>query len=352
MRFDNDDGGKPRAIGVDFLDGQSLYSADPRSNSTIVGVPGQVNATREVILSAGTYNTPQLLKLSGIGPKDELSSLGIPTIVHLPGVGSNLQDRYEVGVIGDTESDFEIWNGCTFGASPDPCFAEWQAGNGSDNGPYADNGLVIALVKKSTSASDSDPPDLIIGGAPLPFKGYYPGYSVDAVSSKRRFSWVILKAHTRNHAGTVTLRSADPRDTPLINFRYFNEGTTAGNADGLDLEAVVEGVEFARKLFQTTMPVNGSSGFNETWPGLVVSSKDQIKDWVRDEAWGHHASCTCPIGVDDDPLAVLDSNFRVRGVQGLRVVDASVFPKIPGFFIVVAIYMISEKAADVILADV
>jgi len=76
-----------------------------------------------------------------------------------------------------------------------------------------------------------------------------------------------------------------------------------------------------------------------------------MKDFIRNEAWGHHASCTCPIGADGDPNAVLDSKFRVRGTTGLRVVDASVFPKIPGFYIAVPIYMISEKAADSILAD-
>jgi len=76
-----------------------------------------------------------------------------------------------------------------------------------------------------------------------------------------------------------------------------------------------------------------------------------MKTFIKDEAWGHHASCTCPIGADGDPMAVLDSKFRVRGVQSLRVVDASVFPKIPGFYIALPIYMISEKAADVIIQD-
>ncbi len=86
-------------------------------------------------------------------------------------------------------------------------------------------------------------------------------------------------------------------------------------------------------------------------PGHSVSSDEQLKEWIKQEVWGHHASCTCPIGPDGDKMAVLDSAFRVRGVSGLRVVDASAFPKIPGLFIAVPIYMISEKAADVILAD-
>ena len=349
VRFDASSYGPPRAIGVDFLDGKSLYKADPRSNGSTTGTPGSVNATREVIISAGTYNTPQLLKLSGIGPYAELSALGIPTLVNLSGVGNNLQDRYEVAVIGDTTSDFEIWNGCTFGNPPDPCFAEWQTGNGTDDGPYATNGLVLALTKKSSSAARSDPVDLIIQAVPLPFKGYYPGYSNDAVSTKKRFSWVLLKGHTRDHAGTVNLRSADPSETPAISFHYFDEGTTANNAANLDLEALVEGVQFARSLFQSPI-LNGS--FSETWPGPEVSSAEQIKQWITDEAWGHHACCTAPIGADEDPMAVLDSRFRVRGTRGLRVVDASVFPKIPGLFMVVPIYTISEKAADVILQDI
>ncbi len=85
-------------------------------------------------------------------------------------------------------------------------------------------------------------------------------------------------------------------------------------------------------------------------PGVDFETRDQLKDFVRCNAWGHHASCTCAIGPREQN-GVLDSNFRVHGTQGLRVVDASVFPRIPGFFIVSAIYMIAEKAADAILAD-
>lgn len=350
VRFSAGANGKLQAIGVDFLDGQSVYSADPRWNVSNTGTPGSVNASKEVIISAGTFNTPQLLKLSGIGPKAELASFGIPVALDLPGVGTNLQDRYEVGVIGETTQEFEIWDGCTFGNPPDPCFDKWQSGNGTDNGPYADNGLAITMIKKSQYTPHNASADLIIGGAPLPFRGYYPGYSADAVKTKEEFTWVILKGHTGNRAGSVTLRSNNPQDTPLIKFRYFDEGTTANGADVFDLDAVVEGVQFAKGLFKNTTTVNGNSGFKEIWPGPFVSTTDQIREWVKDEAWGHHASCSCPIGADGDPMAVLDSEFRVRGVNGLRIVDASVFPNIPGLFIVVSVYMISEKAAETILS--
>src|SRR6185436_5201461 len=92
------------------------------------------------------------------------------------------------------------------------------------------------------------------------------------------------------------------------------------------------------------------SSHTEMWPGrAAAATRQQIGDWVKREAWGHHASCSAPIGADADPNAVLDSKFRVRGTEGLRVVDASVFPKIPGTFILLPIYMVSEKATDTIL---
>lgn len=134
---------------------------------------------------------------------------------------------------------------------------------------------------------------------------------------------------------------------PLINFNSFDTGTTADGAAEKDLQAVIEGMEFSRKIFDSVVPLDGS--FTEVWPGRDVTG-DKLKEFAKNEAWGHHASCTCPIGADNDPLAVLNSKFQVRGVDGLRVVDASVFPKIPGFYVAVPIYMISEKAADVIIA--
>lgn len=344
-------GTTPNAVGVDFLDGQSLYRADLRSNTSSPTGSGSVNATREVILSAGTFNTPQLLKLSGIGPSAELKKFNIPVLVDLPGVGSNLQDRYENTVVGKTATDFFITSKCTFMRTlPDPCLEQWINGiDPTTKGTYATNGIAIAIIKESSVAEDGVP-DLLISGAPAYFTGYYPGYSDFALSDARHWAWIVLKAHSHNNDGTVELRSTDPRDTPIINFNSFDTGVTADDADEKDLQAVYEAMEYSRQAFSDLIPLDGS--FTEVWPGPNVTTEAEMKDFIKDEAWGHHASCTCPIGADDDAMAVLDSNFRVRGVQGLRVVDASVFPKIPGFYIALPIYMISEKAADVIINDV
>jgi choline dehydrogenase len=145
----------------------------------------------------------------------------------------------------------------------------------------------------------------------------------------------------------VLLKSTNAQEMPQITMRSFDEGTTDSGADEKDLQALYEAVQFSRRAFADLVPLDGK--FTETWPGKNVSAEEDVKQFIKDEAWGHHASCTCPIGSDDDPMAVLDSQFRVRGVEGLRVVDASVFPKIPGYYIAVPIYMVSEKAADVII---
>ena len=329
-----------RATGVEYLQGASLYRADARSAAAGPGLPRAAFAGREVILCAGAFNSPQLLMLSGIGPRAELEHLGIPVRVDLPGVGRNLQDRYEVGVVSRMNTPFAMLAGCTFDSPPpggaeDDCFKQWRGGKGV----YTTNGGVLGIIMRSTP--DVPVPDLFILGLPRSFRGYYPGYSREILQYRDRLSWVVLKAHTRNRAGQVTLKSDDPRDVPDIDFNYFADG------DQADLQAVVDGVEFARRLNQRAQREIG----NELIPGPGVHGREQVAQFVQDEAWGHHASCSNRMGPQGDPLAVVDSRFRVFGVSNLRVVDASVFPTIPGFFIVAPIYMISEKASDVIIAD-
>ncbi|KIJ51515.1 GMC oxidoreductase [Sphaerobolus stellatus SS14] len=341
--FDNSTSdGSPRAIGVEYLTGHSLYRADPRSGSATPTGSGSLLASREVIVSGGTFNTPQLLKLSGIGPKKELQALNIPVVVDLPSVGTNMQDRYEVGVVASVPTDFAILKGCTYlNTTDDPCFQQWK-NNPLDRGTYATNGYAFSIVHQSNVSAPTEA-DLIIAGVPANFQGYYPGYSNRTSADKHHWTWLVLKAHSRNNAGTVNLASSDPRDTPQINFRSFNVG------GDLDLQSAYEGVQLARKVYQSLIPFGGS--FTEEIPGPSIKSEQDVKNWIKNEAWGHHASCTVPIGAVNDPAAALDSRFRVKGVTGLRVVDASVFPKIPSLYIVTAVYMISEKAAQVIIQD-
>jgi choline dehydrogenase len=331
-----------RAVGVEYLEGPHLYRADPQATGAGPAQLRQVRATREVILSAGAFNTPQLLMLSGIGPRDELARHRIDVRLDRPGVGRNLQDRYEVGVVAEMRRKFVLLENCSFdaprpGEAPDPAFVEWQSGKGL----YTSNGAVVGVVKRS--APERAEPDLYVFGLPGCFRGYYPGYSATLEQHKNYFTWAILKAHTRNTAGRVTLRSSDPRDTPEVVFHYFDEGNDGG---GEDLESVVQGVLFVRRMLQRANQVVR----RELIPGDSVETREQLREWIKNEAWGHHASCTSRMGARDDPMAVVDSEFRVFGTTGLRIVDASVFPHIPGFFIVTAVYMISEKASDVILA--
>ncbi|MGH6978864.1 MAG: GMC oxidoreductase, partial [Brevundimonas sp.] len=130
----------------------------------------------------------------------------------------------------------------------------------------------------------------------------------------------------------------------IIDFAYFEEGS---DDQTRDLKGVVDGVRIARRIASRLTGMIAE----ELIPGPQAEDQAALEQFVRDQAWGHHASCTCAIGADDDPMAVLDKDFRVRGVQGLRVVDASVFPRIPGLFIASAVYMVSERASDVIIAD-
>lgn len=326
-----------RAVGVEYLKGSKLYQAHYYP-SQVPGEKREVQARKEVILAGGAFNTPQLLMLSGIGPREHLEATGIDVLVDLPGVGTNLQDRYEVGIVNRMNfPNWDVLEGAKY-AKGDPQYSEWAS---QRTGVYATNGAVLAVIKRSLPARPL--PDLFCFALLAPFTGYYPGYSARIPNGLNYLTWAVLKAHTNNRGGEVKLKSKDPTERPYINFRYFEEGTDTSNED---LDSVVEGVKFVRKLTQPL--VDKGLVAEEEAPGVTVQSDEELRDFVRYESWGHHASCTCPIGKADDPMAVLDGDFRVRGTQNLRVVDASIFPRIPGFFIVSSVYMAAEKAADVI----
>jgi len=335
-----------RAVGVEYLEGKHLYRADPNADPLPdADTKRSATVSREVILCGGAFNSPQILKLSGIGPTEELRRLGIPVRVPLSGVGENLQDRYEICVVSEMKEDFALLHEGAFRPpkpedQPDPLLDEWKRGSGA----YATNGAVLGEIRRSASTPLDRAPDLFIFGLVGYFKGYYPRYSEQVSQQKNYFTWVIVKAHTENHAGRVLLRSSDPRDTPLINFHYFDEGSDKA---GEDLESVVEGVEHVRALNASMKDYIT----REVVPGPEVQTREQLREFIKNEAWGHHASCSNKMGTADDPMAVVDNQFQVYGTKNLRVVDASVFPRIPGFFIVTSVYMIAEKASEVILTD-
>ena len=367
------DGDPPIARGVEVVEGQHLYQASPLYSGQATG-SGSVTryfAKNEVIICGGSFNTPQLLMLSGIGDKEHLKDHQIEKLadidgkpaypaIHLPGVGLNLQDRYEVSVISQLNVDFVTLKGVSFvpGDPDDPARAQWRE---SHTGLYTTNGGTVAVLKCSGVDAERPEPDLFIFGAPVSFPGYYWGWSKNLLREKpgqaeqrNLWSWIILKAYTRNNGGRVRLLSNSAFETPEICFASFAEGPPEWKQDRA---ALVNAVQFVRQI-------NAHSKLlfkNEIQPGVNrPDDSAELNEWIQDEAWGHHACGTCRIGPDpwqadvgklNDKEAVLDSKFRVHGVRNLRVVDASVFPKIPGYFIVTPVFMISEKAADSILAD-
>lgn len=326
---------KPRAIGVEYLQGSALYKADRRFDGTQKGVPMTAYASREVIVAGGVFNTPQILKLSGIGPREELESFNITVVVDLPAVGTNLQDNYEVGVEATASTDFgNIVANCTFLAPGDICLREWDQ---NATGPYTAGGAPLSILTRSSVSENNDTDLLWFGGGASIFRGYFPGFS-RLVVPLSTFWWSIVKMQSQNRAGTVKLRSADPQDVPEINFNFFSQGGEH------DIEALIEAVMLARKIFNVTS--GPLAPFNVTEPHL-----SDVGQNIKDEAWGHHASCSCPIGPVGDAKACVDSEFRVQGVENLRIVDGSVFPRVPGGFPVLPTFLLSEKATHLILGD-
>jgi len=335
----------PRAIGVEYRKGVSLYSASANYSSDTQFDTATASAG-EIVLSAGTFNTPQILMLSGVGDRDTLGGLGIDVVDALPGVGRNLQDRYEAGVVAEFDQPIPILADCTLGNDDnDPCLNDWRAGRGVYNTPGF---LASALVR---STPETPLADLQIFAVPADARGYYPGYSAFSAAQKNRFSWLILKAHAQNKSGFVVPVSSEPSQRPHIQMNTFDGADVTNPSSDPDLAAMVQAVKMVRSIHTSFRQSNPDHPFTEIWPGAAVSTDAQIADFINKETWGHHACCTDKMGTADDPGAVVDSHFRVFGTQHLRVVDASVFPEIPGTFIALPLYMLSEKAADVMLED-
>jgi choline dehydrogenase len=345
---------KPRAIGVEYMVGEGLYSVDGRYNASQKGELRTVKAKKEVIVAGGSFNTPQILKLSGIGPREELEALDIPVLVDLPAVvsismhsainpsaniimqGNFMQDNYEspIHIRADAPWIPTANSSCTmtFNQS-DPCFVQWET---TGTGPYSLSGGTLFSTLRSSTSWDNDTDILILSIAGAGDAGFYPGFSQRV---PRPYSWgtSLVKMQTRNPSGTVRLRSKDPREAPEINFNFFAE-----NADA-DLQALADGVEIMLRVFR-------EAGTNFT----VISPNPEVelKQALMDEAFSHHPTSSCRMGPAGSREHCVDSKFRVNGVDGLRVVDASVFPRVPGAMPNGPTFTISRKAFETILEDV
>ncbi len=393
--FQADETGQPpRAIGVEFSVGRHLYDPGKQMNSD--PQKQYCYARREILLCGGAFNTPQLLMLSGVGDKNYLRTIGVEGVVgidgkvnadlfvDLPGVGKNLLDRYEISVVSEMAKNFSMLDTVKFepSATDDAPLNNWKAEQTLKprTGLYTTNGAALAILKRSDPAGSKPanlPPDLLLLGFPAVFRGYYPGWSKelltkpgDASGQTRRnlWSWTILKAYSKNR-GEVRLRSNNPFDSPAIDFCYFGQRNGPEHESDLNLQedddfaALEFGIQYVRRLNEAAAKLmkGGDAAAAEILPGSAKTcGSSSLADWIVRETWGHHASGTCRIGSDPwqanvsdlkDKEAVLDSHFRVHGVRCLRVVDASVFPTIPGYFITVPIYLVSEKAADTILDE-
>ncbi|WP_223586854.1 GMC family oxidoreductase [Microbacterium sp. OVT16B] len=280
-----------RAVGVE-------YSVD--------GVTRVARATREVVLSGGAIGSPAVLLRSGVGPKDDLSALGIDVVADLPGVGENLHDHLLVSVLYEAKDPV---------APP-----QW-------------NILESQFYARSSVAADDAAPDLqpLFIHVPYPTDGGAvpeQGYTIVAG---------IVRPYSR---GTLRLASAAASDAPLVDPNIF--------ADDRDLEAMVDAIELVRRVGaqDAFAPFRAA----EFAPGDDVTTRDQLRDFARRTVGTyHHQAGTCRMGSDE--LAVVDPRLRVRGVAGLRVADASVMPFVPSANTNAPSIMIGERAAGFLLAE-
>ncbi|CAI6339915.1 unnamed protein product [Periconia digitata] len=332
--------GEPRAVGVEYLEGEGLYSADNRYDPQQQGIEKSVRARKEVIVSGGTFNTPQILKLSGIGPAEELKEFDIPVVVDLPAVGNFMQDNYESGVHIRAEEPWIVPHPPT-PSSPnctrtyddsDPCFVLWER---NATGPYTQQ-IGAGYTGRSSVSWDADGDLVFLCQPGRQSTGFFPGYS-NGTQNPFFFSTAVIKMQTANPAGTVKLQSKDPRIAPAINFNFFEH-----NAE-TDLQALSESVDMLLRSFDGTgVPYE----VREPKPGMPVEQS------IMDEAFSHHATSSCRMGADNATDTCVDSKFRVKGTKGLRIVDASVWPRVPGAYSNLPTFTMSMKAIDVIFNSV
>ena len=285
------------------------------------GVKQEAQTSREVILCGGAINSPQLLLLSGIGPADHLSTVGIDVVMDLPGVGQNLQDHPAGAVAHDCLQPLTLLTAEKIGNVVNYLLRK--------RGPLTSNvGEAVAFIRTQPDASA---PDIELIFAPAYF--LYHGFESP---KKHGFTLgvVLLRPQSR---GRLQLRSVDPLAPPIIRPNYF--------AEAQDLQTMVAGIKAARQIAQST-PLTPYRGV-ETVPGPAATDDAAIGDEIRRRFQSlYHPVGTCKMG--SDPLAVVDSHLRVHGIDGLRVVDASIMPTLIGGHTHAPTVMIAEKAVELL----
>jgi choline dehydrogenase len=293
--------------------------------------PGQSRRVHggEVILCGGAINTPQTLQLSGVGNAAELGALGIPVVHDLPGVGEHLQDHLEVYVQHACTQPVSIAPGLKHWRKPF-IGAEWlffRSGLGATN-HFEAGGF-------ARSNDDVAYPNLMFHFLPIAIR-----YDGSAPAGGHGYQVHIGPMYS-DARGSVKIVSTDPRTHPALRFNYLSTDQ--------DRREWVEAIRVARSIL--SQPAFGPFDGGELSPGPSVSTDDAVLDWVRsDGETALHPSCTCRMGTDEgsvvDPLTM-----RVRGVEGLRVVDASAMPYVTNGNIYAPVMMLAEKAADLIAGN-
>jgi choline dehydrogenase len=287
-----------------------------------------IRARAEVILAASSINSPKLLMLSGVGPAAHLSDHGIEVQADRPGVGANLQDHLEVYVqmaASQPVSLYKYWN--LFGKA-------WVGGQWlfTRKGPGASNQFESCGFIRSEAGVDY--PDVQFHFLPIAVR-----YDGKAAAEGHGFQAHVGPMRSKSR-GTISLRSVDPGDDPVIRFNYMSEDS--------------DWQEF-RKCIRLTREIIGQEAFapylsHEIQPGASVQSDDEIDQFIREHAESAYHPCgTCRMGRADDPSAVVDPEARVIGVEGLRVADSSIFPRITNGNLNAPSIMVGEKASDHIL---
>ncbi len=305
-----------RVTGVDYL---------------VAGKAKRSASAGEVIVCGGAFNSPQLLQLAGIGDPAHLSELGIEPLVDLPGVGANLQDHLEVYIQHESSQPVSIAPWLKHHHKP-RIGAEWlflRSGVGASN-HFEAGGFI--------RSNDEVPyPNEMFHFLPIAIR-----YDGSRPASEHGYQVHIGPMYS-DCRGTVSIRSRDPLQHPAIQFNYLSTES--------DRREWIEMVRAARTILE--QPAFSAFSNGEISPGPGVTTDQEILDWVaRDAETALHPSCTAKMGSSDDPTAVVDpATMAVHGVQGLRVVDASVFPFITNGNIYAPVMMVAERAADLIAGN-